>query len=185
MIGREKANVASLEKIYLLTPDQLSRLLGKERERLGVLQRESSDALGRAERDVRRYGDSARAYALFRGAQQQHLSEAARERETPLTIEAVSAREQREEKKKPLPGRGIEPAEPVEDGDGSLERSPAGPAPTSDGGEEKKKKLPPVGVEPGLVEKRRRVRTNDESVPVPKSKLPWLLRSKTKMNRVT
>lgn len=184
MIGREKANATSLQKIYLLTADQLSRLLGKERDRVEALQRESSDALGRAEREVRQHGDSSRAYALFRGTQQRHLAEASRERETPLMVKELSIR-QNNGGKNELPSPGIEPVDLGAHSDEPLVRSPD---PASVSNEvEKKKIISPVGIEPGPLEgvvKRRKVRVVGNSASVPKPKAPWLLRSKTKTSRV-
>ena len=169
MSSREKTsglyNRTPLQKIFLLTAEQLARLLGKERERVESLRRESSEALGRAEREVKQHGDSARAYALFRDAQQRHLAEAAREREVPLAIEDV------------VPGERTSiflPSVGIETGVAEIAKQPhpsSSPRPTDPS--------PPT---PPSVERRAaaEAKSGDSHV---KRTVPWLLRSRTKFSR--
>lgn len=165
MALREKINKAPLQKVYLLTPDQLARLLGKERERVESLHRQSTEALGRAEREVQRHGNAASAYTLFRGAQERHLQAAAREREEPVRIDGVEQEPREEKKITKLPTVGIEPQPTV---DTKALVPPAEPTVP----------LAPLTRPPSPPPKPRAAPTAPRSI-------PWLLRSKTKMGRNT
>lgn len=77
--------MSELQKRIILTPQQLDRLLGRDKELISLFDRERRAALDNAVRDASTHGPS-HAYAQYNIAQQRFLDKSARDRTEPLEL---------------------------------------------------------------------------------------------------
>lgn len=77
--------MSQLRKLIVLTPEQLHRLRGRDRELTDHYDANRRHVLGSVVENVKKIGPT-QAYAQYQAAQQRHLHHAAREREAPLQM---------------------------------------------------------------------------------------------------
>lgn len=75
----------TLAKRIILSPDQLRRLLGRDRELTSATNTARMSALQNAAQTAAAVGPS-QAYAQYRSSQERHLNQAAKERDAPLEL---------------------------------------------------------------------------------------------------
>lgn len=84
-MSQSKAAAAGFKKLIILTPEQLLRLRGRDRELTVRSDADRRLALQKANKQAARIGPS-QAYAEYRSLQDRHLHHAARERTQPLQM---------------------------------------------------------------------------------------------------
>lgn len=92
----------ALSKRIILSPDQLRRLLGRDRELTNSTDIARMDALKAATRRASAVGP-AQAYAQYRSSQERHLNQAAKERNAPLELVVSDPESQKRSEGKLLP----------------------------------------------------------------------------------